>query len=211
LLALDIDRPGCGFRIDMFQARTNVRLLKYLGIGLVALPEPVTTAFGVGLLFTANYLSQKLEPGLDNRFIEASAYQSYWFKRSSNYADGESSAQGKAKRYTQSAQQAIPWQYGLIEASAYQSYWFKRSSNYADGESSAPGKVKRYTQSEQQPIPWQYEGNHSLEANPNPLVRQTRRDTRGDIVHHTIDTPMPHRYIPKASRRETWLAQIVIP
>jgi hypothetical protein len=49
----------------MIQTRTSVRLLKYLGIVLVVIPEPVTTAFGVALLFTAHHLSQKLEANID--------------------------------------------------------------------------------------------------------------------------------------------------
>jgi hypothetical protein len=49
----------------MIQTRTSVRFLKYLGIGLIALPEPVTTAFGVALLFTALHLSQKLKLNVD--------------------------------------------------------------------------------------------------------------------------------------------------
>lgn len=58
-------RPGYGFRVYMIQTRTSVRLLKYLGIGLVALPEPFTTAFGIAFLLTAHHLFQKLKLNVD--------------------------------------------------------------------------------------------------------------------------------------------------
>jgi hypothetical protein len=59
----------------MIQTRTSVRFLKYLGIGLIALPEPITTVFGVALLFTAYHLSQKLEP---NKYTLREEYLIPW-------------------------------------------------------------------------------------------------------------------------------------
>jgi hypothetical protein len=133
LPALGIDRPECDFRVYMIQDKTSIRLLKSLGIALVALPEPFTTPFGVALLFAANHLSQKSEPGLENR---------------------------------------------LPEALAYQSYWFKHPGDYTDNTSSDLEKVMRSAQSKQPPTPWLYADSLSLEANPKPSVRQTRRERR---------------------------------
>jgi hypothetical protein len=59
----------------MIQTRTSVRLLKYLGIVLAAIPEPVTTVFGVALLVTAHHLSQKLEP---NKYTLSEEYLIPW-------------------------------------------------------------------------------------------------------------------------------------
>jgi len=66
----------------------------------------------------------------------------------------------------------------------------KRFGDYADDESGAPGRIKRHTQSEEHLIPWQHKGSRRLEAKPSPLVRQSWRDTRDDIVHHGIDMQM---------------------
>jgi hypothetical protein len=148
LLALDVDWPGCGFLVDMIKAKTSVKFLSHLGIVLVALPEPITTPFGVAFGFAAHYLSRRLEASLNKRLRET---LKYYLAR------------------------------------------FKRFSDYADGESSAPGRVKRYTQSEEHLIPWQYKGSRSLGASPSPLVRQCWRDTRDDIVHHSIDMQMLYR------------------
>jgi hypothetical protein len=135
----------------MFQTRTSVRLLNYLGIGLVALPEPFTTPFGVALLFIAHHLSKRLELVLKDILPEISAYQSYWFKRPSGSNNPE-----ELKRYLKSEPRPIPGQYGFPEASAYQSYWFKPPRDYADSDSGDAKELKRYNQSEQNPITRQY-------------------------------------------------------
>ena len=75
----------------------------------------------------------------------------------------------------------------LQETIKYYLAHFKRFSDDADGESSAPSRVKRYTQSEKHLISWQYKGSRSFDATPSPLVWQSWRDTRDDIVHHTVD------------------------
>ncbi len=41
--------------------RTSINLLRQTGIVMLALPEPVTTVLGVGLLATAQYMSNSLE------------------------------------------------------------------------------------------------------------------------------------------------------
>ena len=76
----------------------------------------------------------------------------------------------------------------LQETLKYYLAHFKRFSDDADGESSAPSRVKRYTQSEKHLISWQYKGSRSFDATPSPLVWQSWRDTRDDIVHHTVDS-----------------------
>jgi hypothetical protein len=55
---------------SMMQTRTKVRLLKYLGIALFAIPEPVSTAFGAAFFLTAYHWSQKLESSLDTLSTE---------------------------------------------------------------------------------------------------------------------------------------------
>jgi hypothetical protein len=105
---LNIDRQEYGFRAYMTQTRNSVRLLKYLGIGLIALPEPFTTPFGVALLFTAYHLSQKLEAGPDNFFLET---PDDWLKRSGDHAAGGPGVPVEVRLYTRSANQPLPWQH----------------------------------------------------------------------------------------------------
>ena len=128
--------------VDMIKAKTSIQLLRHLGIVLIVLPEVITTPFGVVLVLASRYLSRRLEASLNKR---------------------------------------------LQETIKYYLAHFKRFSDDADGESSAPSRVKRYTQSEEHLISWQYKGSRSFDATPSPLVWQSWRDTRDDIVHHTVD------------------------
>jgi len=128
--------------VDMIKAKTSIKLLRHLGIVLIALPEPIITPFGVALVLASRYLSRRLEASLNKRLRET-----------------------------------------LKDYLAH----FKRFSDDADGESSAPSRVKRYTQSEEHLISWQYKGSRSFDATPGPSVWQSWRDTRDDIVHHTVD------------------------
>jgi hypothetical protein len=162
MLVMDTNQPGYGFQDYMIQAKTSIKFLKYLGIGLVALPEPFTTPFGVALLFAANYLSQNTEPSLDNLLPGTPAYHSYWFKHPGDLIDSASSGQ-----------RPISGQFGLPETSAYQSYWFKRSGNYAESATGEPAK----RHSGQPPVSWLYADSRYLKAEPDP-VRQPRRERR---------------------------------
>ena len=128
--------------VDMIKAKTSIQLLRHLGIVLIVLPEVITTPFGVVLVLTSRYLSRRLEASLNKR---------------------------------------------LQETIKYYLAHFKRFSDDADGESSAPSRVKRYTQSEEHLISWQYKSSRSFDATPSPSVWQSWRDTRDDIVHHTVD------------------------
>ena len=193
----------------MIQTRASVRLLKYLGIVLVALPEPFTTPFGVALLFTAYNLSQELKSEAEH-LLETSGYLSYWFKRPSDYVAVDSSAQGTAKSYSQNEKPPTPWPQEssrnleagadhLLETFAYSSYWFKRHDNYANVEASAPVAAKSYSQNEKKPTHQPHESSRNLKTNPHPPVGQPRYDAR-DVVYHTIDMPMLYRRYRIASR-----------
>jgi hypothetical protein len=54
----------------MIKTRTSIRILKRVGIALIALPEPFTTPFGVALLLTSRYLSRRVEASQNNRLRE---------------------------------------------------------------------------------------------------------------------------------------------
>jgi hypothetical protein len=95
----------------MIKAKTVVSLLRRLGIVLIALPEPITTPFGVALGLTAHYLSRRLEASLNKRLRETLKNYLAKFKRFSDYADSEASAPGEVKRYFDSEEHMIPRQY----------------------------------------------------------------------------------------------------
>jgi hypothetical protein len=95
----------------VIEAKTAIKLLRRLGITLIALPEPVTTPFGVALVLLSRYLSRRLEASQDNRLRETVKYYLAHTMRFSDDADGTPSAPGLVKRHTQSEQRPIPWQY----------------------------------------------------------------------------------------------------
>ena len=97
--------------VDMIKAKTSIQLLRHLGIVLIALPEAITTPFGVVLVLASRYLSRRLEASLNKRLQETLKYYLAHFKCFSDDADGESSAPSRVKRYTQSEEHLIPWQY----------------------------------------------------------------------------------------------------
>jgi hypothetical protein len=180
----------------MFQTRTSVRLLNYLGIALVALPEPFTTPFGVALLFAARHLSQDLELALDNPPPEAYAYRSYWFKHPRDYANRDPAYAEELKRYPQNEPRPIPGQYGLPGASSYQSYWFKRPGDYADSQSSAPEKIEQHPTPHQYGLPgasaYQSYWFKRADVEASPSVGQTRhhRRDRGQEAAPPIGEPV---------------------
>lgn len=79
--------------------KTNLNFIRCLGIGLVALPEPVTTAFGVALLVAAGYLSRQFDAGPDNLLLET---PNAWFKRSGDHAAGGPGLPGEVRLYRHS-------------------------------------------------------------------------------------------------------------
>jgi len=58
----------------MIKTRTSIRILRRVGIALIALPEPFTTPFGVALLLTSRYLSRRVETRQNNRLRETVRY-----------------------------------------------------------------------------------------------------------------------------------------
>lgn len=96
---------------DMIGAKTSIKLLRRLGIVLIVFPEPFTTPFGVALVLVSRYLSRRREASLDKRFRETVKYYLAHTGHFSGDADAESSVSGSVKRYTQSEEHMIPWQY----------------------------------------------------------------------------------------------------
>jgi len=94
---------------DMINAKTSFKLLRHLGMVLIALPEPITTPFGVALVFASRYLSRRLEASLNKHLRETLKHYLAHFKRFGDDADGKSSAPGRARR--QSEEHLLPWQY----------------------------------------------------------------------------------------------------
>jgi len=164
--------------VDMIKAKTSIKLLRHLGIGLIALPEPITTPFGVALVFASRYLSRRLDASLYKRLRETLKHYLPHFKRFGDDADGESSAPGKVKRYTQSEEHLIPWQYKgsrSVEASPRPSVWQSWHDtrddivhNTADMESLS----RRYKADDSSKIESDWSGTSS---------------TAEKVIHHTIN------------------------
>lgn len=95
----------------MIKSRTSIKFLRHLGIALIASPDPVTTPFGVALVFVSRYLSRRLEASRNNRLRETVKYYLAHTRRFSDDADGESSAPGPVKRYTRSEERPFSQQY----------------------------------------------------------------------------------------------------
>lgn len=55
----------------MIKPRTYVKVLKHIGIALIAMPEPITTPIGIGLFLAGRYLAKSLEAGVNRRLQES--------------------------------------------------------------------------------------------------------------------------------------------
>jgi hypothetical protein len=91
----------------MIKAKTGIKVLRRLGITLIALPEPVTTPFGVALVLLSRYLSRRLEASQNNRLRETVKYYLAHASRFSDYVDSESRAPGSVKLLSPSKEPAI--------------------------------------------------------------------------------------------------------
>jgi hypothetical protein len=91
----------------MIKAKTGIKVLRRLGITLIALPEPVTTPFGVALVLLSRYLSRRLEASQDNRLRETVQYYLAHASRFSDYVDSKSRAPGSVKLLSPSKEPAI--------------------------------------------------------------------------------------------------------
>lgn len=94
----------------MIKAKTGIKLLRRLGIVLITMPEVITTPFGIALLLTARYLSQKLEAIMYKRLRETLKLYLDLSKPLSDGAEDESKPQKRAKRSTKRVDRVIPWQ-----------------------------------------------------------------------------------------------------
>jgi len=174
----------------MIQTRTSIRLLKYLGIVLVALPEPVTTAFGVAFLFTAYYLSLKPEAGSDSFFLET---PDDWFKRSGDHAAGGPGVPGEVRLYSRSAGHPLPWQHEgsrSLEANSPLGWQIRYDTkvNVAHHVVDLPMLYRRY-------------GIRSGGSKVEPVNPHPKFSSGGNknLVYHTIDMPMLYRRYGMAS------------
>ena len=97
--------------VDVIKSRTHIKLLRRLGIALIALPEPFTTPFGVALVLVSRYLSKRREASRNKRLRETVQYYLAHTRLFSGDAYSESNAPGSVKRYTRNEEHLIPRQY----------------------------------------------------------------------------------------------------
>ncbi len=107
----------------MIKAKTGIKLLRHLGIVLIALPEPITTPFGVAFIVASRYLSKRREAHLNKRFRETFKHYLAHFNHFRDDA-GESGASERVKRYTRSEKQLTSYQGSRsVEANPHPSAW----------------------------------------------------------------------------------------
>jgi hypothetical protein len=162
----------------MIGARTHVKLLRRFGITLIFLPELITTPFGVTLVLVARYLSRRLETSQNKRIREMVEYYLAHTGRFSDDADGESSAPGSVKHYTQSEERPIPRQYTgsrSFEANLAPSVW----QNWQDMRS----RTVHHTM-DMQSLSGRYKAGDSFKVEPGWADTPRRAEK---TIHHTIN------------------------
>jgi hypothetical protein len=95
----------------MTKSKTHIRLIKHLGIVLIALPEFVTTPLGVALVLLARYLSRKLESSLNRRLRESLTYYLAHFRRFDDGANVKAAVPASVRHYSQAEEQPVSWRY----------------------------------------------------------------------------------------------------
>ena len=149
----------------MINAKSSVKLLRRLGIALIAMPEAVTTPIGVALILTSRYLSKKIEADLYKRLHGTFQHYLAHSKRHAKDADTKPDDRKQAKRTARNADRLIPIQ--------------------AEVKPVAP-MAKSSTRSGERLIPVQ--DKNSIKANPAPSAIQNQTDAEAEAaVHHSID------------------------
>ena len=95
----------------MIKAKTSIKLLRSLGFALIALPEPITTPFGVALVLASRFLSKRLEARVNKQLQNTLTNYLIHFNRFSDDADSRSNFPNKVMRDTQTKKPLITWQY----------------------------------------------------------------------------------------------------
>lgn len=95
----------------MIEAKTIIRLLKHLGIVLIALPEPFTTPFGMAFILVSRYLSKRLEAKKNKRLQEIVKYYLAHTRPFSSETAGKYINSSSVKRYTRIEEHVIPQQF----------------------------------------------------------------------------------------------------
>jgi hypothetical protein len=154
----------------VIEAKTSIKLLRRLGITLIALPEPVTTPFGVALIFISRYLSRRLEASQNNRLRETVKYYLAHTRRFSDDAYGTSSTQGPVKRHSLSDEHAI---LGQIAGSRS----FAANPSVRQGRRDIQGGTANYTR-DMQSLSRRYKAGNSFS---NTSARTEK------VIYHTIN------------------------
>jgi hypothetical protein len=160
----------------MIKAKTGIKVLRRLGITLIALPEPVTTPFGVALVLLSRYLSRRLEASQDNRLRETVQYYLAHASRFSDYVDSKSRAPGSVKLLSPSKEPAI---LGQITGSRS----FAANPSVRQGRRDIQDGTANYTR-DMQSLSRRYKAGDSFK------VESGWADTSGraeKVIHHTIN------------------------
>jgi hypothetical protein len=163
----------------MIKSRTHIKLLKRLGLLLIALPEPFTTPFGVALILVARHLSKKREDSRNKRLQETIQYYLAHTSRFSGDVNGKPSVPSSIKLLNPSKEQAI---LGTITGSR------SLESNAAPSVGQSRRDVERrlvhHTTDTQNPSQHFKAGDsYKIESGWSDTSSRTEK-----MIHHTINT-----------------------
>lgn len=151
----------------MIKPRNAVRLMKHLGIVLIAMPEPITTPVGIALSLTAHFLSKRIEAHLYDRLRRT--FQNYLAhskpKSKSKAQSAERKGETEPLSTFQQSQQEMADYAASQAAMAKWRFPHKGTITGAETAFSQPDPKAKYV----------------------PLVWIDGHDTAPKTVHHTVD------------------------
>ena len=162
----------------MIKSRTHIKLLRRLGIALIALPEPFTTPFGVALVLLSRYLSRRREASWNKRLRETVKYYLAHTRSFSGDAYGESSAPGSVKRYTRSGERLIPRQY-----TGSRSFKANPDSSVCQSWRDMRGRTVHHS-IDMQNLSGRYKAGDSFKVEPGCSDTSSRAEK---VIRHTIN------------------------
>lgn len=181
--------------VDMIEAKTSIRLLRHLGIALIALPDPFTTVFGVALVLASRYLSRRREANRNKRLRETVKYYLSHSTHFSGDADGKSRAPGSVKRHAQSKEPAILGQITGSRSFAMDMQSHSRHYGMKDGRKVEPrdahrevisdstGKLMHHSM-DMQSLSGRYKAGDSFKVESGWSGTSSRAEK---VIHHTIN------------------------
>lgn len=160
----------------MIKAKTGIKLLRQVGIVLIALPEFITTPLGVALIVTSNYLSRRLEAKVLKRLREKLTHYLAHFRHFSD--ERKSSAPEKIEYHALSETHLIPQQHKGSRRTEESLRPSIQQNRHDTGDNIVPHTI------DMQMLAHRYQSDESAKVESN------HSDTPGSaiaVIHHAIN------------------------